>query len=174
MRGTRRHGSAALPRSVVVIATRCREMPRGCAAECPWRRTAARSCRSRPAPRPASCHGARASARNEQPRHLAVGIRSRSLLRTGLHALGGPQVDVDDDPGEIAGGRFGNFRGRDGVDLRRRTSGCWPVRCSDRRRSDASSNRRLDEVLLANAVMITLARGGDRHKRYLTKEFLAA
>jgi hypothetical protein len=31
--------------------------------------------------------------------------------------LGGPQVDVDDDAGEVSGGPVGNFRGRDGVDL---------------------------------------------------------
>ena len=53
---------------------------------------------------------------DEQPRHLAVGIRAQ-LVAHGLHAFGGPQVDINDDPGKVAGGPFGNFRGRDGVDL---------------------------------------------------------
>ncbi len=53
---------------------------------------------------------------HEQPRHLAIGFGPQ-LVAHPLHALGGAQIDVDHDPGEIARRRVGNFRRRDGVDL---------------------------------------------------------
>ena len=53
---------------------------------------------------------------HEQPRHLAIGLGAQ-LVAHQLHALGRTQIDIDHDAGEIARRRFGNLRGRDGVDL---------------------------------------------------------
>ena len=53
---------------------------------------------------------------HEQPRHLAIGLGAQ-LVAHQLHALGGAQIDVDHDAREIARGRVGNVRCRDGVDL---------------------------------------------------------
>ena len=68
---------------------------------------------------------------NEQPRHRAVGS-ARSLLRTRCTLSARPQIDIDHDAGEIAGGRIGNIRGRNGVDVADGSAECWPVRCSGR------------------------------------------
>ena len=53
---------------------------------------------------------------NEQPRHGAVGFATQ-LVADLLHALGGAQIDVNHNAREIAGGRLGNIRRRDAVNL---------------------------------------------------------
>ncbi len=58
-------------------------------------------------------------AENEQARHRAVGFASQ-LVANLLHAFRRTQIDIEHDPGEIAGGRFGNVRRRDGINLAHR------------------------------------------------------
>lgn len=70
-------------------------------------------------------------AENEQPRNGTVGF-GVELIANLLHALGRAQIDVDHDPGEIAGGRVGNIRRRNGIDLAP-IAECRPIRCCDGR-----------------------------------------
>ena len=53
---------------------------------------------------------------NEQPRHGAVRVAAQLVAHL-LHALRRAQIDVDHDPRNGIGGRLGNFRGRDGIDV---------------------------------------------------------
>ena len=68
---------------------------------------------------------------HEQPRHLAIGLGPQ-LVAHQLHALGGAQIDVDHDAGEIA------LRARREYPMSRwcrpgrRIAECWRVRCFDR------------------------------------------
>ena len=51
---------------------------------------------------------------NEQARHRAVGFVAQ-LVAHPLHAFGRTQIDVDDDAGDLIGGRVGQFRRQDGL-----------------------------------------------------------
>jgi len=53
---------------------------------------------------------------NKQPRHRAVGFATQ-LVADLLHALGGAKIDIDHYSGQFAGGRGGDIRRRDAVNL---------------------------------------------------------
>ena len=114
----------------LVVIRRCRETRRGCAAGCPARRTAARWCRWRRAPRPASSRDAArrpartAAAFRDRLRCAACcapaarSRRERRLMSTTMPARSRPARR------EYPTSRWC----RPG----RPSAECWPVRCSDR------------------------------------------
>ena len=84
----------------LVVGTVGPERPRGCAAGCPAHRTAARWCRWRPAPRPASSRDAARRPARTAAASIAIGLGAQ-LVADPLHALGRTQIDIDHDAGEI-------------------------------------------------------------------------
>ena len=52
--------------------------------------------------------------KHEQARHGAIGVVAQ-LVANPLHALGGAQVDVDHDAGDLIGWRVRQFRRRQGL-----------------------------------------------------------